>query len=72
MRIEGTLEAEIASNPNMINNQNELRRLLMIKIGKLGDTIRHVQKQNFEIEDDVIERLRLMKGFNDQMERVNI
>ena len=72
MRVEGTLEAEIASNPNMINNSNELRRLLMVKIGKLGDTIRQVQKQNFEIEDDVIERLRLMKGFNDQMERVNI
>ena len=44
----------------------------MIKIGKLGETIRRVQTQNFTIEDDVIERLRLMKGFNDQMERVNI
>ena len=70
--MEGTLEAEIAQNPNMINDPDGLRRLLMIKIGKLGETIRRVQTQNFSIEDDVIERLRLMKGFNDQMERVNI
>ena len=71
-RVEGTLEAEIANNPNITNDPDELRRLLMIKIGKLGETIRRVQTQNFTIEDDVIERLRLMKGFNDQMERVNI
>jgi len=71
-RVEGTLEAEISHNPNMVNDPDELRRLLMIKIGKLGETIRRVQTQNFTIEDDVIERLRLMKGFNDQMERVNI
>ena len=70
--MEGTLEAEIANNPNMINDPDELRRLLMIKIGKLGETIRRVQTQNFTIEDDVIDRLRLMKGFNDQMERVSI
>ena len=56
----------------MINDPDELKRLLTIKIGKLGDTIRQVQTENFVIEDDVIDRLRLLKGFNDQMERVNI
>ena len=67
----GTLEEEIANNPDMMNDPDELRRLLTVKIGKLGDTIRQVQNQNFVIEDDVIERLRLLKGFNDQMERLN-
>ena len=55
----------------MINDPDELRRILTIKIGNLGETIRQVQNQNFVIEDDVIERLRLLKGFNDQMEKVN-
>ena len=48
-----------------MNDPDELRRLLTVKIGKLGDTIRQVQNQNFVIEDDVIERLRNLKGFND-------
>ena len=55
----------------MINDPDELRRILTIKIGNLGETIRQVQNQNFVIEDDVIDRLRNLKGFNDQMEKVN-
>ena len=39
----GTLEEEISSNPDMMNDPDELRRLLNVKIGKLGDTIRQVQ-----------------------------
>ena len=69
--IAGSIEEEIRNNPDVVNDPDELRRLLSIKIGKLGDTIRQVQNQNFVIEDDVIERLRLLKGFNDQMEKVN-
>ena len=69
--IAGSIEEEIRDNPDVINDPDELRRLLSIKIGKLGETIRQVQTQNFVIEDDVIERLRNLKGFNDQMEKVN-
>ena len=41
--------------------------MLILKIGKLGETIRSVQANNFGIEDDVLEKLRLLKGFNDKL-----
>ena len=69
--IAGTIEGEIRDNPDIVNDPDELRRILSMKIGNLGETIRQVQNQNFVIEDDVIERLRLLKGFNDQMEKVS-
>jgi len=45
----------------------QIRKMLLVKIGQLGETIRSVQSNNFQIEDDVLDKLRLLKGFNDRL-----
>ena len=50
----------------------KIRKMLLVKIGQLGETIRRVQSNNFEIEDDVLEKLRLLKGFNDKLQQVSV
>ena len=46
--------------------------MLLVKIGQLGNTIRQVQSNNFQIEDDVLGKLRLLKGFNDRLQEVSV
>jgi len=45
--------------------------MLLVKIGQLGQTIKSVQANNFEIEDNILEKLRLLKGFNDKLQTVS-
>ena len=62
-----TLEEELTDNPDLVYDPLQIRKMLLIKIGQLGATIRNVQTNNFTIEDDVLEKLRLLKGFNDRL-----
>lgn len=62
-----TLEEELQENPDLVYDPMQIRKMLIMKIGKLGETIRSVQANNFGIEDDVLEKLRLLKGFNDKL-----
>lgn len=41
--------------------------MLLIKIGQLGQSIRNIQGKNFEIEDAILDKLRLLKDFNDNL-----
>ena len=56
----------------MVYDPMAIRKMLLLKIGKLGQTIRQVQANNFQIEDDVLEKLRLLKGFNDRLQQVSV
>ena len=67
-----TLEQEIEENPDLVYNPIKIRKLLLVKIGQLGETIRRVQSNNFQIEDDVLEKLRLLKSFNDKLQQVSV
>ena len=67
-----TLEQEIEENPDLVYNPVKIRKLLLVKIGQLGETIRRVQSNNFQIEDDVLEKLRLLKSFNDKLQQVSV
>jgi len=67
-----TLEQELQENPDLVYDPLAIRRMLLVKIGQLGETIRHVQSNNFQIEDDVLEKLRLLKGFNDRLQQVSV
>ena len=63
-----TLETTLLDNPDLIERPEQIRSMLMEKIGRLGETIRQVQSNNFSIEDTVLEKLRLLKDFNEQVE----
>ena len=52
----------------MVYEPQKIRNILVSKIGKLGETLCKVQSNNFEIEDDVLAKLRLLKGFNDRLQ----
>ena len=58
-------------NPDLVYEPVKIRQMLVTKIGQLGETIRRVQANNFEIEDDVLNKLRLLKGLNDQLQQVS-
>ena len=62
-----TLEEELQENPDLVYDPMQIRKMLIVKIGQLSESIKHVQSNNFQIEDDVLEKLRLLKGFNDRL-----
>lgn len=66
-----TLEEELQENPDLVYDPMQIRKMLMVKIGQLSESIKHVQSNNFQIEDDVLEKLRLLKGFNDRLQQVS-
>lgn len=59
-------------NPDLVYDPIKIRKMLLTKIDQLGETIRRVQTMNFKIEDDVLEKLRLLKGFNDRLQQVSV
>ena len=58
---------DLHERPDLVYEPQKIRSMLLSKISQLGDTIRKVQANNFEIEDDVLDKLRLLKGFNDKL-----
>ena len=67
-----TLADELKSDPSLRGDPAKVKQLLLSKLLKLGDTIREVQEKNFAIEDDVLEKLRLLKNFNESLDHVNL
>ena len=65
------LEMELQERPDLVYEPQKIRSMLLAKISQLGETIRKVQANNFEIEDDVLDKLRLLKGFNDKLQEVS-
>lgn len=44
--------------------------MLRRKIDSLSDNVNAMQEQNFAVEDNMIERLSMLKSFNEEMTRV--
>ena len=59
-------------NPDLVYDPIKIRKMLLTKIDQLGETIRRVQTMTFKIEDDVLEKLRLLKDFNDRLQQVSV
>jgi hypothetical protein len=48
-----------------------VQNLLLKKIGQLSDSVKSMQHRNFQIEDNVLDRLQLLRGFNDELRRAS-
>ncbi len=66
-----TLEEELQENPDLVYDPLKIRKMLLIKIGQLGQSIRNIQGKNFEIEDAILDKLRLLKDFNENLQTVS-
>lgn len=42
-----TLEEELQENPELVYDPLKIRKMLLVKIGQLGETIKRVQLMNF-------------------------
>ena len=42
-----TLEEELQENPDLVYDPMQIRKMLLVKIGQLSESIKHVQSNNF-------------------------
>ena len=66
-----TLEEQVADRPSLGDQPEIIKDLILAKLGQLGDSLKAVQENNFSIEDDVLEKLRLLKAFNERLTTVS-
>ena len=48
-----------------------MKDLLRRKIDTLSDNVSAMQDQNYSIEDNMLERLKVLKNFNDDMQTIS-
>lgn len=56
---------EINNNKSSAHDPVWLVQLLHSKIAALGQSITTLQQQNFKVEDEVLDRMNVLKKFND-------
>ena len=64
------IQDELQKEPQRRYKVDFLQKLLDDKLTYLIQTILEKQKENFEIEDDVLQRLNLLKSLNTEIEQV--
>ena len=55
---------ELAKNANQVHDPKFLKKLLLQRISSLGENVKEMQRHNFGVEEDVLEKLSLLKEFN--------
>jgi len=65
------VEQEVDQSNDRQYDINFLKDLLRRKIDTLSDNVSAMQEQNYAIEDNMLERLKVLKSFNEDMSSVS-